>query len=100
MTIPHAAQPKQQTDEVNCSDVVNRGHSHNFDVVIVKEDPHVKAWEDARYGIQNMTIEEEYVKVRPNEFVLPARTVFNLADASSTFEERQHRERVPCHESD
>jgi hypothetical protein len=36
--------------------VVNRDHSHN-DVVIVKEDPHVKAWEDARYGIQNMTIE-------------------------------------------
>ena len=50
-----------------------------------------------------MTIEEEYglavlqeaqaicvaknVKVRPNEFVLPARTVFNLADQNSGFED-------------
>ena len=49
-----------------------------------------------------MTIEEEYglavlqeaqaicvaknVKVRPNEFVLPARTVFNLSDANSGFQ--------------
>ncbi len=49
-----------------------------------------------------MTIEEEYglavlqeaqaicvaknVKVRPNEFVLPARTVFNLSDPASGFE--------------
>jgi len=49
-----------------------------------------------------MTIEEEYglavlqeaqaicvakhVKVRPNEFVLPARTGFNLSDANSGFE--------------
>lgn len=50
-----------------------------------------------------MTIEEEYglavlqeaqaicvaknVKVRPNEFVLPARTVFNLSDANSMFQD-------------
>jgi hypothetical protein len=27
------------------------------------------------------------VKVRPNEFVLPARSVFNLSDASSTFQD-------------
>jgi hypothetical protein len=54
------------------------------------------------HGIQNMTIEEEYglavlqeaqaicvaknVKVRPNEFVLPARTVFNISDPASGFE--------------
>jgi hypothetical protein len=50
-----------------------------------------------------MTIEEEYglavlqeaqaicvamnVKVRPNEFVLPARTVFNISDPASGFQD-------------
>jgi hypothetical protein len=61
--------------------------------MIVKKDPEVKSWEDNLYNIQSMAIEEEYgfgiinegqaiavarnVKVRPNEFVMPARTVFN-----------------------
>jgi hypothetical protein len=59
------------------------------------------SWEDNRYGIQEMAIDEHYglgiinegqaiatmknVKVRPNEFVLPARSVFNLSDSGSTF---------------
>ena len=60
------------------------------------------SWEDNRYGIQEMAIDEYYglgiinegqaictaknVKIRPNEFVLPARSVFNLSEAGSTFE--------------
>jgi hypothetical protein len=59
--------------------------------LIVDEDPHVKAFEDVRLGIQNMYIEETYgfgilnegqaiavaknIKIRPNEFTLPARSV-------------------------
>ncbi len=51
----------------------------------------------------NMSIEETYgfgilnegqaiavaknVKVRPNEFVMPARSVFNINEANSTFED-------------
>ena len=64
--------------------------SNNLGALIVNEDPHVKSWEDGQYNILNMSIEEEYgfailneaqaicvaknVKVRPNEFVMPART--------------------------
>jgi hypothetical protein len=61
----------------------------------------VKSWEDGQYNIQNMTVEETYgfgilnegqaiavaknVKIRPNEFVMPARSVFNLSDDNDTF---------------
>ncbi len=71
--------------------------------MVVKSDSHAKSWEDPRYGFQSMTIEEEYglavlqeaqaiavaknVKVRPNEFVLPARTVLNISDPNSTFQD-------------
>jgi hypothetical protein len=73
----------------------------------VQEEPHVKGWEDAYLGIQNMSIEETYgfgilnegqaiavcknVKIRPNEFVLPARSVFNINEAGSTFEDLSTR---------
>ena len=33
-------------------------NSQNLGALVVKEDPHVNAWDDARYGIQEMTIEE------------------------------------------
>ena len=75
--------------------------SGKLGALIVNEDPHVKSWEDGQYSIQNMAIEEEYgfgilheaqaigvaknIKIRPNEFVMPARTVFNLSESSSTF---------------
>ncbi len=65
--------------------------------MIVKKDPEVKSWEDNMYNIQSMAIEEEYgfgiinegqaiavarnVKVRSNEFVMPARTVFDRSVA-------------------
>ena len=63
----------------------------------------MKSWETQPYNIQNMAIDEEYgfgilnagqaiavarnVKVRPNEFVMPARTVFNLSEQGSTYED-------------
>ena len=65
-------------------------NSRNLGALIVDEDPHVKSWEDGQYNIMNMSIEETYgfgilnegqaiavaknVKIRPNEFVMPART--------------------------
>jgi hypothetical protein len=77
--------------------------SRNLGALIVQEDAHVKDWQDPRYGLQYMAIEETYgfgilheaqavavaknVKVRPNEFVLPARTVFNLSEANNTFQD-------------
>jgi hypothetical protein len=64
-------------------------NSRNLGALIVDEDPHVKSWEDSQYNIQNMSVEETYgfgilnegqaiavaknVKIRPNEFVMPAR---------------------------
>ena len=77
--------------------------SRNLGALIVGEDAHVKDWTDQRYGLNYMAIEETYgfgilheaqavavaknVKVRPNEFVLPARSVYNLADATSPFQD-------------
>src|SRR5271169_1002651 len=65
-------------------------NSRNLGALIVDEDPQVKSWEDGQYNIMNMSIEETYsfgilnegqaiavaknVKIRPNEFVMPART--------------------------
>ena len=78
-------------------------NSQNLGAMIVKKDPEVKSWEDNMYNIQSMAIEEEYgfgiinegqaiavarnVKVRPNEFVMPARTVFNLSEANNTYQD-------------
>lgn len=66
-------------------------NSRNLGALIVAEEPHVKSWEDGQYNILNMSIEEtdgfgilqegqaiaiaKNVKVRPNEFTMPARTV-------------------------
>lgn len=78
-------------------------NSKNLGALIVDEDPHVKSFEDNRYGIQEMSIEETYglgivnegqaigtalnIKIRPNEFTLPARSVFNLSESNNTFED-------------
>jgi hypothetical protein len=77
--------------------------ARNLGALIVQDDAHVKDWQDPRYGLQYMAIEETYgfamlheaqavavaknIKVRPNEFTLPARTVFNLSDSGSTFQD-------------
>src|SRR5512146_3092915 len=74
-------------------------NSKNLGALIVAEEPHVKSWEDGQYNILNMSIEEhcdvgigpagrtgavaKNGTVRPNEFVMPARTVFNLVSSSS-----------------
>jgi hypothetical protein len=78
-------------------------NSQNLGALIVKKDAEVKSWEEQPYSIQNMAIDEEYgfgilnegqaiacaryIKVRPNEFVMPARTVFNLSEAGNTYED-------------
>jgi hypothetical protein len=78
-------------------------NSKNLGALIVDEEPHVKSFEDSRYGIQEMHIEETYgfgilndglaigtaknVRIAPNEFTLPARSVFNISESSSTFED-------------
>ena len=67
-------------------------NSANLGALIVKKEAEVRSWEDNFYGIQSIGIDEEYgfgiindgqaigiarnVKTSPNEFVLPARTVF------------------------
>ena len=87
--------PEQRTTDIMMF------NSRNLGALIVAEEPHVKSWEDGQYNIQNMSIEETYgfgilnegqaiavarnVKIRPNEFVMPARTVYNLSDADSTY---------------
>jgi hypothetical protein len=76
-------------------------NSKNLGALIVQEDPHVKSWEDGQYNMNHMSIEETYgfgilnegqaiaiaknVKIRPNEFTMPARSVFNLSEANSTY---------------
>ena len=35
-------------------------NSRNLGAMVVKQDPHVQQWEDVRYGIQEMFIEESY----------------------------------------
>lgn len=76
-------------------------NSKNLGALIVEEDPNVRSFDDARYGLQEMYIEETYgfgiinegqsiavaknIKVTPNEFVLPARSMVDIGQ-SSTFE--------------
>jgi hypothetical protein len=76
-------------------------NSRNLGALIVDEEPHVRSFEDNRYSITEMAIEETYgfgilnegqaiavaknVRIRPNEFVLPARATMDIG-SSSTFE--------------
>jgi hypothetical protein len=76
--------------------------SKNLGALIVDKDPHVKSWDEPQYDIHNVGIEEAFgfgilnegqgiavaknVKVRSNEFVLPARAMFNINESGSTFE--------------
>jgi hypothetical protein len=78
-------------------------NSKNLGALIVQEDPHVKSWEDGQYNMNHMSIEETYgfgilnegqaiaiaknVKIRPNEFTMPARSVFNLSEANNTLDQ-------------
>jgi hypothetical protein len=78
-------------------------NSKNLGALIVDEEPHVRSFDDNRYGLQELAIEETYgfgilneglaigtamnIKIRSNEFVMPARSVYNLSDANSGFED-------------
>jgi hypothetical protein len=73
-------------------------NSRNLGALIVAEQPHVKSWEDNRYSISEMAIEETYgfgilnegqaiavaknIKIRPNEFVLPARATVDIGQSA------------------
>jgi hypothetical protein len=77
-------------------------NSKNLGALIVENDAHVRNFDDARYGITEMYIEENYgfgiinegqaiavaknVRVVANEIVLPARSTLDIAQ-SATFEE-------------
>lgn len=77
-------------------------NSRNLGALIVKEDPHVLSFEDHRYNILEMGIEESYgfgilneglaigvaknVKIRPNEFATPARSVVDISGSGSQFQ--------------
>lgn len=78
-------------------------NSKNLGALIVDEEPHVKSFDDNRYGLQEMQIEETYgfgilneglaigcaknVRIKANEFVMPARSVYNISDSNSKFED-------------
>jgi len=69
-------------------------NSQNLGALIVDQDPHVNSWDDPMYDLRNIGIEEAYgfgilnegqaigvaknVKLRPNEIVLPARSIMDI----------------------
>lgn len=69
-------------------------NSQNLGALVVDQDPHVNSWDDPMYDLRNIGIEETYglailnegqaigvaknVKLRPNEIVLPARSVMDI----------------------
>lgn len=69
-------------------------NSQNLGALIVDQDPHVNSWDDPMYDLRNIGIEESYgfgilnegqaigvaknIKLRPNEIVLPARSVMDI----------------------
>jgi hypothetical protein len=75
--------------------------SRNLGAMIVAKDPHVIAWDEPQYSMHNVGIMEEYgfallneaqgvavakdIRVKSNEFVLPARAMFDIA-GSTTFQ--------------
>ena len=75
--------------------------SRNLGALVVAKDPHVVSWDEPQYSIHNVGIAEEFgfailnegqgiavaknIRVKSNEFVLPARAMFNIAE-STTFE--------------
>jgi hypothetical protein len=94
--------PFVRFDPINRNTDVMMFNSVNLGALIVDEDPHVVSWNEPQYSIRNVGIEETYglailnegqaigtaknVAIRPNELVLPARTVIDLAEATGTFQ--------------
>jgi hypothetical protein len=77
-------------------------NSSNLGALIVKEDAHVKNFEDLRYQIMELGIEESYgfgilneglaigvaknIAIRPNEFITPTRSYMNINEAGSLYQ--------------
>jgi hypothetical protein len=77
--------------------------SNNLGALVVDEDPHVVSWSEPGYGINNIGIEETFglailneaqaigtaknISIKANEFILPARSYFNIAEADTTFQQ-------------
>jgi len=88
-------------DPVNKLTSIILFNSSNLGALIVDEEPHVNSWNEPQYNIRNIGIEESYgfgilnegqaiavaknVAIKPNQIVLPARTVIDLA-SSNTFQ--------------
>jgi hypothetical protein len=95
--------PFMKFDPINRTCDILMFNSRNLGALIVAEEPHVKSFEDSRYGLQELHIEETYgfgilneglsigsalnIKIRPNEFTMPARSVFNISEANNTYED-------------
>lgn len=76
-------------------------NSKNLGALITEQEPHVRSFDDPQYDLTSLAIEEKYgfgilnegqaiavaknVKIRANEFVLPARAIYDIAQ-SNTFE--------------
>jgi hypothetical protein len=94
--------PFAKFDPINRITDILMFDSRNLGALVVQQDPQMKDWNDSRYGLTYMAIDEIYgiailneaqgvaiarnVKVRPNEFVMPARSVYNLSDPNSSFQ--------------
>jgi hypothetical protein len=77
-------------------------NSSNLGALIVKEDAHVKNFEDLRYQIMELGIEESYgfgilneglaigvaknIAIRPNEFITPTRSYLNINESGSLYQ--------------
>ena len=90
-------------------------NSKNLGALIVDEDPHVKSWEDGQYNILNMSVEETFglgilqegqaiavaknVKIRPNEFVMPAPYEVSSSLAATSLAHARAKAAVPAAEA-
>lgn len=90
--------PFVRFDPVNRTTDIMMFDSKSLGALIVDEDPHVNSWTEPMFGMQNIGIEESYgfgilnegqgigtaknVKVRANEFILPASSVVSLSGTS------------------
>jgi hypothetical protein len=91
--------PFVRFDPVNRVTDIMMFNSVNLGALIVDEDPHVVSWNEPQYSIRNVGIEETYglailnegqaigtaknVAIKPNELVLPARSVLDISTESA-----------------
>jgi hypothetical protein len=91
--------PFMKFDPVNRTVDTVLFNSQNLGALIVDQDPHVNSWDDPMYDLRNIAIEESYglalinegqavgtaknIKLRPNEIVLPARSIMDIGAAQA-----------------